>query len=324
MLSKCYKHVLLAISKRTIVIMIILLFSISALIVPNFFQYGNVENIFIQAASLSVVACGVTFVVLNGGIDFSSTSIIALSSVVGASIISVDRGYMAGNPLSIPVAIMVVLLIGLSFGAINGFAVVVFKMPSFIVTMATMMIGSGMAVYYTKGETINHLPGAFNWIGNGRVLGIPVILFIAVMIVVVLHLHLTKSLFGRQVFAVGTNPKASMISGIQVKNTIFKMFLISGGCASITGILMTSRLQSGAPGLASNMFVDIIASIAIGGTSTKGGSGSIIGTFFGVLFLTTMNNSLNMAGVSWFVIDIIKGLIILTTAIADVVKKEAN
>lgn len=303
------------------VLSVLILFSIiSIFIAPNFLTSINLLNILKQASSLAIVACGVTFVVLNGGIDFSSTSVIALSSVVGASIMTTDNGLMANSPFAVLVSILAMLIIGIIFGVINGISVIKFRMPSFIVTLATMMIGSGIAVWYTKAETIYNLPKSFNFIGSGKILFIPIAVLIAAVMILIMWFILSKTLYGRQVYAVGTNPKASFISGIPVKKTILKMFIISGICASISGVVMTAQLESGAPGLGSNMFLDIIASIIIGGTSIYGGSGTIIGTVIGVLFLTVMNNSLNLMSVSWFIISVIKGLIILIAAFSDVIK----
>jgi ribose/xylose/arabinose/galactoside ABC-type transport system permease subunit len=315
-INKIYKFL----TERPILLMLILFSVASMFITPDFLTKSNLENILIQASSLAVVACGVTFVVLNGGVDFSSTSVIALASVIGSSIMSRDGGLLANSIFAAPVAIIAMLIVGLLFGAINGFSVIKFKMLSFIVTLATMMIGSGIAVWYTKGETINDLPQLFSFIGSGRIFGIPVIIIIALIVILSLNFVLSKTLFGRQIYAVGTNPKTSFISGIPVKKIIFKMFLVSGFCSALASVMMTARMESGAPGLGSNMFLDIIASIIIGGTSIFGGSGSVIGTVVGVLFLTMMNNSLNMAGVSWFVIDIVKGAIVLVTAFTDIVR----
>jgi ribose/xylose/arabinose/galactoside ABC-type transport system permease subunit len=310
---------------NTIFIILIIYFLLSLIFVPNFASVYNITTMFLQCADLLIISCGVTFVVLNGGIDFSGSSIIALGSVIGASIMSESSGILKDSHFSIIIAIFVMLAIGLIFGIVNGISVVYFKMPSFIVTLATMGIGSGIAVWYTKSDTIFDLPSSFTFLGSGKILFIPVPVIIAFLCIIYLNFILSKTLFGRHVYAIGTNPKASFISGLPVKRTIFKLFIISGICAAIAGILMTARNEAGIPGLASSIFIDVIASVIIGGTSVFGGKGSILGTVIGVLFITVLNNSLDLMRIDWYIILIIKGMIILFAAFLDAVKvKQTN
>jgi len=304
-----------------ILFILIIFFILSLFIVPSFITAMNIKSIIVQASSLAVVASGVTFVVLNGSIDFSCTSIIALGSVIGASIITSDGGVLVGSIYGIPLAIIIVLLIGILFGIINGLSVIFLKMPSFIATLATMMIGSGLAVWFSKAQTIFNLPDSFNYIGSGSILHVPIIVLISVLAVLILDFILSRTIIGRRIYAVGTNQRASYISGIPVKKTIMIVFIISGICSSITCVLLMARLQSGAAGLGDNMFLDIIASIIIGGTSILGGSGKVSGTIVGAIFLTMMDNSLNMLGVPWFVVSIVKGVIIIIAAIFSVIKR---
>lgn len=310
--------------RKTIASILMIFFILSIFIVPNFLTVRNLRTVIIQASSLAVVASGVTFVVLNGSIDFSCTSIIALGSVVGASIMTNDNGLLAGSIYAVPLAIIIILLIGILFGMINGLSVIFLKMPAFIVTLATMMMGSGLAVWYSKAETIFNLPDSFNYIGYGSILYVPIIVLISGVVILILSFILSKTLLGRQIYAVGNNQRISYIFRIPVKKTIIIVFIISGIFSSITSVLLMARLESGASGLGDNMFLDIIASIIIGGTSITGGSGSIIGTVFGVIFLTLMNNSLNMLGVPWFVINVVKGVIILIAAIFAVIRNRIS
>lgn len=289
------------------------------LFVPNF-DFGNFVNILVQSSYLIIVSCGVMFVVLNGGIDFSCTSIMALASVFGAKIMSETVGVMAGSPMAIPVALAVMIAIGLVVGVVNATAVVTFKMPSFIVTLATMGIGSGVAVWYTTSDTIGFLPESFIHLGSGSLFHVPIPIIFAVAVVFLLNFLLSKTLFGRQVYAIGTNPRTATVSGLPVRRVIFKLFLISGFCASLSGILETARLQAGVPGLGANAFIDIIASVIIGGTSTFGGSGRVMGMVSGVLLITIINNTLNLLNINWVIISIIKGLIILFAAYIDSIK----
>jgi len=307
------------------ILLILVLFAVvSIFFAPNFRTFYNLRTILLQSCVLGIVATGVMFVVLNGGIDFSCTSVIALSSVIGASVMTSEGGLLHGSPFAIPVAILMMMLIGVGFGVINGISVTIFKMPSFIVTLAMMMIGSGIAVWYTDSETIFALPERFLVIGNGTVIGIPIPVLFLIVVFVIATFILTKTKLGRLIYLIGTNHKASYISGLPVKKTIFFLFIISGLLSGIGSIVMTARLQTGAPGHGSNMFLDIIASIIIGGASLYGGKGKASGTLLGAIFIIMMNNGLNLMGVQWHLINIIKGLVILAAAVSDFVQNRKS
>ena len=289
--------------------------------VPNFATLYTMRNIMSQVCVLLTVACGVQFAVLNGGVDFSSTAVIALAAVVGASIMSETTGYLAGQWYAIPCAVGVMLSIGLIFGLVNGFSIIIFKMPSFNVTMATQMVGAGLALNYTKGQTIGVLPPAFTALGSKSLWIFPYAAIFTAIVVVVTHIILSRTRLGRQIYAVGTNPKTSQISGISVKATIVKLFVISGLCASCASILTVAQMESAAAGFASTMFIDIMASIIIGGTSPFGGRGRIIDTVMGALLVILITVSMNLLEVKWFVISIIKGCIILFAANIELIRQ---
>jgi len=292
-----------------------------SIFVPNFFSLYNIRNMLGQICVLMTVACGVHFTVLNGGVDFSATAVISLAGVIGASIMSDATGLLAGKWYAVPVAVTVMILIGLAFGLINGFSIITFKMPSFIVTMAMQMIGVGLALLYTKGRTIALLPASFTRLGTGYIGVIPYATIFAAVVVLVTHTILSRTRLGREIYAIGTNPKTALISGISVKKTIIKIFLTSGLCASLASILMISQMESAAPGFAGTMFIDIMASIIIGGTSPFGGRGKIIDTFMGVCIIILITVSMNLLDMRWFIISIIKGSIILIAATIDLVRQ---
>lgn len=308
--------------KNPMLFVVVLIFIAASIFVPQFASFYNIRDVLLQTSDLIIVSCGVTFIVLNGGIDFSATSILALSSVIGTTIMT--KGSLAGSTAGIIVGMIVMILVGAIMGAFNGIAIVKLKMPSFIVTLATMMIGSGAAIWYTNSQTINGLPKTFLEIGNGSVLFIPIPVIISAIVIAATHFILKYTKFGRQVYAVGTNPKTALISGMPVKTIIFKMCLISGTCAGIASIVMSARNQVGMPTLGNLMFIDIIASIVIGGTSVFGGVGGVIGTLYGVLFITLMNNCLNLIGVPWYVISIVKGAIVIFAAFMDSISKQLS
>ena len=305
-----------------ILILIIILFAGACLFVPNFLTPFNLQNFVLQAIDIAIVAIGVTFVVLNGGIDFSCTAVLSLGSVFGAYVMA--KSPLAATPWGIPLGILSMLAIGALVGAVNGFSVVVLKMPSFIATLASMMVASGLAVYMASvvSETaaVNGLPSAFFVISGGEgKLYIPVLITLAS--IAVTYWLLTYTIFGRRLYAIGTNPRTSFISGIPVKKTIFLIMVISGLFAGLEAVYATARNQSGLPSLGDKVFIDIIAAIIIGGTSIFGGSGGIKQTIYGVVFITLLNNVVNLLGVDWTIIGLLKGVLVLVAAFIDIVSK---
>ncbi len=307
--------------ERPIVLILVVYVIFSLAVVPQFASPKNLLDILVQASDLIVLAIGLGFVILNGGIDFSVTAVTALASVVGASIMNLDTGFLAGSPFGFLAAIAVMLGIGLGVSAINGVSVVILKMPSFIATMATSLVFGGAAVFYTKSATITNLPRAFTFIGDGSLLGIPVPIIVAAVVVLVSHYALSSTVFGRNVYAVGSNPKASFISGLPVKRTIFTLFLLSGLLAALGGTVMSARLGAGTPSLGQERLMDIVAAVIIGGTSIFGGSGTVLGTVAGALFITILNNSLNLVGIPWYMVIIVKGAVIFFIAVFDAVRR---
>jgi ribose/xylose/arabinose/galactoside ABC-type transport system permease subunit len=197
-------------------------------------------------------------------------------------------------------------------------------MPSFIATLASMMVANGLAVYFASvvSETaaINGLPSAFFVVaGDKGNLLIPILLTVACSAVT--YWLLSSTIFGRHVYATGTNPKTSFISGVPVKKTIFMLMLISGLFAGVEAIYATARNQSGLPSLGDKVFIDIIAAIIVGGTSIMGGSGGIKQTLYGVIFITLLNNVVNLLGVDWTIISLLKGVLVLVAAVIDVVTR---
>lgn len=305
-------------SDAPIIPLFIVVLIASILFIPNFSSLMNLKNYLLQSTDILIIACGVTFVVLNGGIDFSVTSTLTLCSVVGAYIMALSP--IAANPvLSIIAAIAAMIAIGALVGAINGIAVTIFKMPSFIATLATQLAFLGIAVLFTRMVTdkpsIDGLPEAFFAIGgSGKYFYIPILISSAIFAFSYWLLKFTC--FGKQLYAIGVNPKTSFISGIPVKKVIFKIMMISGIYASITSIILTSRNQVGVSSLGDKMFITIIACIIVGGTSVAGGFGGVKQTLSGVLFITLLNNTMNLLGVEWYVIMIEQGVLILFAAMS--------
>jgi len=310
---------------ESILLLLLLMFGAAALFAPGFLSLFNIKNLLLQSVDIMVISVGMTFVLLNGGIDFSCVAVLAMGSVFGAW--TMARSPVANTFLAIPAGILMMVGIGLVVGAINGLSVVVLKMPSFIATLATMMVGSGVAVWFAslvaEKASIIGLPESFFILGGdqGYIL-LPVV--IAVALALLAHWLLSTTLFGRWVYAVGTNPRAAFVSGMPVKRTVFLLMVLSGLFAGVQSVLATARNQAGIPSLGDRVFIDIVASIIIGGTSVFGGSGSVIKTVYGVLFITLLNNVVNLLGIEWYVISLIKGVLVLVAAFIDVFSKRVD
>ena len=283
---------------------------------PGFFTAGNFGNILITLLPLFVVALGQTVVLITGGIDLSVTSIIALASVTGAMVMNGDNGWLAGHPLAVPVGVAVMLAVGASLGALNGAAITRFRMPPFIVTLAAMMFFSGFAIWLTKSKAINNLPASFNAFGGN----IWISFFITLALGGFAQLMLGRSVFGRWLYAVGHNVKASHISGVPVNGVVIAAYVFSGICAAVASVLYTGLAETASPVLGQRILLDIIGATIIGGTSLFGGKGKIVWTLFGVLFLKLIDNSLNLLNLSIFSITMVKGVVILFAAVMDALR----
>jgi len=302
---------------------LIILWFFSAMFIEGFSSKYNLSKYMTSIFPLLVAACGVTFVVLNAGIDFSSSSVITLTSVLGAWIM-ISSG-IGKTTTGVIFGIIACLSIGAITGAINGASVVFLKMPSFIVTLATQLLLRGFAVWFAarfyERTSLNGFPASFLELGGNGELGLFPPAFIAIVAFGFSYWLLEYTHFGREVFSVGTNPRTSYISGIRYKKTIFMMMFISGIYAAVSGILFTAKNAAGMPGLGDNLFIDIIASIIIGGTSILGGEGGVKQTLFGVLLIVWIDNAMTLLGLSWYIIFIIKGTLIIIIATIDIVSK---
>ena len=295
------------------------------LFVPEVLSPTNLGDIFLQILPLFVAAMGVMMVLMVAQIDLSATSIMAMGCVVGASIMTRQGGYLAGHAWAPIVAVLAFVAIGVLIGALNGVCTIVFDMPSFLVTLTTMIFFSGAAIWYTaahtsSGSSIGALPSSFLAIGYGGVLGIPYAAVITVALAIVVHLTLTRTVFGRWVQAVGRNPRAAAISGVPVRAVVIGCFALSGLFAAFAAIIYTARLEAGTPILGQRILLDMIGAAVIGGVSLFGGKGTVIGVLFGVLFLSAVDNGLELLGLSLSSVYAIKGGVILFAAVTDAIR----
>jgi ribose/xylose/arabinose/galactoside ABC-type transport system permease subunit len=290
-------------------------------LVPEIATLDTLENILLEMLPLTVAVVGQTFVLLVAAIDLSATAIIAMASVVGASVMTADGGYLGGSTLAVPAALVVFLAVGALIGLLNGVCVTWLKMPSFIVTLTVMMFFSGAAIWYTTFHTtsssIAGLPPSFIDIGRGGIGGVPYAFMVALVVAAGAHILLSRTVYGRWFYAVGQNPRAALVSGVPVGRVVASAFVISGALAAIASILYTARLETGTPVLGSRILLDIIGAAVIGGVSLFGGKGRVLGALFGVLFLTVVDVGLRLLGLSLFSVFAIKGGVILFAALVD-------
>lgn len=286
---------------------------------PGLASPANLENVLSSLLPLLVLAIGQTFVLISGGIDLSITSIVALASVTGASVMNADTGWLRGSPMAVPAGVLSMVVVGLLLGGANGLAVTWLRMPAFIVTLTSMMFFSGFAIWSTQSRNIGNLPTFFNALGARTV----VTLGITIMLGGVAHAVLTRGLLGRWLYAVGHNSRTARISGVPVEGVTLSAYVVSGLCAAVASIFYTGRLETGSPVLGQRILLDVIGATVIGGASLYGGRGHVVGTLFGALFLTILDNSLNLLNLSYFTIMMAKGAVILLAAIVDAFRVRA-
>ncbi len=269
----------------------------------SFLSYGNVTNILRQVSINALIAVGMTFVILTGGIDLSVGAVMALAGTVAAGLMA---GGMGGAP-----ALLVCIGVGCAFGLANGAFVAFAGMPPIIVTLATMGIARGLGLIYTGGYPISGLPPWIHWFGEGSVLGLQTPIAVMLLVYAVAWVLLERTPFGRYVYAIGGNETATRLSGVRVPRAKLLIYGLSGLTAAIAAIVLTGRLMSGQPNAGQGFELDAIAAVVLGGTSIAGGRGSLVGTLLGALLLGVLNNGLNMVGVNPYVQTVVKGVIIL-------------
>jgi ribose transport system permease protein len=290
---------------------LIIITFVLAIVSDNFMTVDNLLNVMRQVSINALIAFGMTFVILTGGIDLSVGSILALSSAITASLLA---GGM--DPI---LSILIGLLAGAIMGAINGFIITKGKVAPFIATLATMTIFRGLTLVYSDGRPITGLSDSalFEMMGKGYVSWIPVPVIYMMVAYFVLYFILKKTTFGRRVYAIGGNEEATILSGIRVDRVKIWIYSITGLLSALAGIILASRLNSSQPTAGASYELDAIAAVVLGGTSLSGGRGWIFGTLIGALIIGVLNNGLNIMNVSSFYQQVVKGGVILLAVLLD-------
>jgi ribose transport system permease protein len=315
--------------------------------IPAIATAQNISNVLSNVWPLLVIAVGQTYVMITGGIDLSQIAIIAVTSVLGAAVMTLGvdpkvfadtvlwgtvisqegAGILSGHVWSMPAALALMVVVGGMMGGFTGWVIARFELPAFMMSLVALLFFSAVAVWLTRSENVNNLPPSFSTIadqGYGGFLSWSAL--IALGVAGLAHLGLSRTIFGRWIYAVGMNPVAARISGVPVRKVITWCFVVSGVTAAIGSILYSARLEMGRPAFGDNLnlLLDVVGATVIGGTSLFGGSGKILWTIYGVLLFTLLSNALNLMNLSFFAVFIVKGCVILVAAWLDVQRREVK
>ncbi len=309
-------------SEYGVFIALLILVAIISSISPEFRQPGNFLNLLRQASFNGLIAFGMTCVILSGGIDLSVGSTFALSAIVCAE--------MIGHGVPVIVAVPVALLVGVALGLISGLLVTKGRLQPFIATLITMTAYRGLAMILTDGKPISRLAESsgdsllFKAMGKGNFIftfapdfKIPIPIIILVVVFAIMYFVLKHTVFGRRLYATGSNAKCAALTGVNINRVKMSVYAVSGFLSALAGLIMISRVDSAQPIMGTGYELDAIAAVALGGTSMNGGRGRIAGTIAGVLIIAVLNNGLNILGVTSYYQSVVKALVILVAVLSD-------
>lgn len=302
----------LLIEQRSFIALFLLIAVVSSLN-PNFFNIDNFLNIFRQTSINAIIAIGMTFVILIAGIDLSVGSVLALSGAVAASLISKD--------ISVYIVVPLILCFGAGLGLVNGALVAFGKVQAFMATLIMMLMLRGLTMIYTNGRPIttgfSDNADTFSSIGTGFIWGIPVPVWLMLLLFGIGWYVLSQTRIGRYIYALGGNESATALSGININRVKLFVFAVSGLLAALAGLIVTARLGSAQPTAGSGYELDAIAAVVVGGTSLMGGKGRIFGTLIGALIIGFLSNALNLLNIDSYYQLVAKALVILAAVILD-------
>ncbi|SMQ63496.1 monosaccharide ABC transporter membrane protein, CUT2 family [Bacillus sp. OV166] len=308
----------LSLSKENILGLIALgLFILMGISVPGFFSSNNLNNMMFQLPEFGLIALAMMVVIITGGIDLSMTYTAALSGV--------SIALMQSHGYPIVTAIAVGIVVGLTCGAINGFIISKIGVSPILVTLGTMILFEGLILSITKGNSISGLSEAYSLIGNGYYLGlVPLSIMIFIIFAILTGVLLTKTNWGRSVYMVGSNPIASLFSGVNNSRILMKVYLYSALLATIAAIIMTSRYNSAKVDLGSSYLLQSVAAAVLGGTEIQGGYGKVMGTVYAVIIFQMLSNGLNLLGVPRSIVSVMMGVILIFVLVLNFVKVKVD
>jgi len=293
----------------TLLTLILLIVVVMSYLSPYFLSVANFRAMFVGMAPIAIIVIGMSILLASGGFDLSVGSVMALSSTVVAMLL------LAG--LSIPSAVGIALLVGAVAGLANGLLVTALGINPLVATLGTMSIARGIALVLTEGFSISSLPAEFAWIGKSDFMGIPALVITTLVLIIIFDLAVRHTRFFRQVYFIGANEKAAMLSGIHVNRVRVIAYVLTGVLAALAGVLLASRLMTGTPTAGNGLELQVLAAAVIGGASLRGGEGTILGAFLGVVFVALINNSMTMLAVSIYWQMIVIGTVLVCAVALD-------
>ena len=285
---------------------------------PNFLKAENLLNVANQIAVIAIIAIGMTVVIITGGIDLSVGSLIALSAVVTARLIRDVAGGESASATGMVLCGLAGIVACSAAGLFSGMMVTLFQVPSFIVTLAMMLVASGLAYILADGQSISQVPERFIRLGRGADLPfLPNAVLLMLLLYGCAHIVMGRTVLGRYIYAVGGNPEAARLSGLPTRRIYRLAYVVSGTLAGLGGVIMASQLKSGAPTYGQMYELYVIAAVVVGGTSLAGGEGKVLGTLIGALIIAVIQNGMNLKGVESYTQKIVLGLVILGSVLLD-------
>ncbi len=309
--------------------LLVIYFSFSA---PNFLEWSSIVLLVKHASLYGLLAIGMTMVIITGGIDLSVGAVVGLSAMIAGGLMTegLRLPFLGGTLFpNVPMILLLVCILAVLIGLASGWLIAKVRVPAFIATLGAMYIARGFAMLRSGGATFPNLFGkaelgnlGFDVIGAGSVFGIPYIILIFAAVALVAAFIMKRTPLGNQVYAVGGNERAAIISGIKTTKVKLFVYMFSGFCAALAGIIKASELRAAHPATGETWEMIAISSVVLGGTSMSGGVGTIGGTIIGVLVITVLNDGMIMMGVSTFWQMVIKGVVIISAVIIDLVQKD--
>ena len=286
------------------------------ILTPHFLTVSNLLNVLEQSSINAIVAAGMTFAIISGGIDLSVGSVLALSGIVLASLLQTGAG--------LPVALTLALASAAACGLLNGLFVTMGRLPPFIATLGMMSVARGLALIWAEGRPISGFGESFRLIATARPLGIPAPVLITLLVYALAHVALAHSVFGRSIYAIGGNEEASRLSGVPVRLHKTGAYVVCGLTSGVAAVVLTARLNSAQPTAGIMYELDAIAATVIGGTSLFGGEGTLLGALIGALIMGVLRNGLNLLNVSSFVQQFVIGIVIIAAVLIDTALKRGR
>lgn len=291
---------------------------------PDFLKLTNVLGVANQTAIYAIIAIGMTMVIVTGGIDLGVGSLVALAAVTSTLLIRDLGGGTEASSITVLLGTLAGVAICGAAGVFVGLTVTTFRLPPFIVTLAIMMMASGLAFRLTEGQSIPELPASFFWLGGGRTAHIPNPVWLMAMLYLIAHVVMSSTVFGRYVYAIGGNEEAARLSGVPVKRTLILVYTICGALAGLGGVVLASQLAAGDPKFGLMYELEVIAAVVVGGTSLMGGQGKIFGTLIGAFIIAVIKNGMNLMDVDPFNQRIVLGAVLLAAVLLDTLKRRSS